>query len=459
MSEQKVSRRSFLKYAGAAVAVVAVVGGGAYYYYQSTQPRYKGMTVRASWQEFDATLVFAKLLDQFESETGIHVEVSFFPEIELFEKQLIELSSHSVQHEVVTTFCDTMVQYSKAGWILPLNQFINNTSLTDPKEFDVNDIFPRYLGILTDEKGTIWSLPFYGESTMVYYRKDLFEEHGVSSPEKGYTMEEFWDAAAKLTLDTNEDGRTDLWGVALRGKRGFSMNVYPFSGFFKAFGGQWFIDDVPAFNTPEGVEALTFYSEILQKYAPPGAETFLWDDVQIAFQQGTVAMIIDATDFGPRLEDPSASVAAGKVGYAPVPEGRNGRWPSIWAAGLCINAFASKESQEASWLFMQWCMSKKMQLRASLDGLHSNVMRKSVMDDPQYRAKYKSEWIEMAQKMESIANPTEYRPIHYPEWPEIGDRLGQAIEEAIAKVKTPKQALDDAYTDVYAIMKKAGYYG
>jgi len=55
-----------------------------------------------------------------------------------------------------------------------------------------------------------------------------------------------------------------------------------------------------------------------------------------------------------------------------------------------------------------------------------------------------------------IADP-DYRP-RIPELPEVGDRIGIAIDEVMGGEKTAKEALDSAAADVEKIMEEAGYY-
>ncbi len=105
-------------------------------------------------------------------------------------------------------------------------------------------------------------------------------------------------------------------------------------------------------------------------------------------QQGLVGMIIDASNFGARLENPETSTITGKVGYAMVPNSdKTGlARPGVLSYGLYIPA-SSKNPDEA-WEFIKWALSKEMQLKTALVGSREDVTRASVILQPEYMEKY-----------------------------------------------------------------------
>ncbi|MFP3367352.1 extracellular solute-binding protein, partial [Pseudoalteromonas sp. SIMBA_148] len=71
------------------------------------------------------------------------------------------------------------------------------------------------LSVTEGEKKGLYALPFYGESSMLYYRKDLFEQAGIEMPEQP-TWSQVNDWAAKL--NSADEG---VYGICLRGKPGW----------------------------------------------------------------------------------------------------------------------------------------------------------------------------------------------------------------------------------------------
>jgi ABC-type glycerol-3-phosphate transport system substrate-binding protein len=432
--------------------------------------KYSGSRINIIGEQSPGNEAALKFIPEFKKLTGIDVTMTLLPEQALFDKMVLDLSSGSGMYDMVQMpACGVTVKWARAGWVESLNSYINNPQLTDRQWFDLDDFVPKWIDVMRYE-GKLYGLPSYGESDILFYRKDLFEEHNVKVPT---TMEELEEAARKLTLDTDKDGKTDIYGITLRGIRGHASNVYIWAGFLRAFGGKFFRggDPVnglppdapkgrdnwePVINSPEAVRATNYYARLLNNYAPRDVASYHWDGVAEAMATGITAMIIDATCFAAIFSNPNESRVAGKVGYAPGPQ-----IPSVWISAFAINS-ASKE-KEATWLWLQWITSKQIQLRYALkeDGGSPDVSRMSVVDDPRYRERWSlpsptGDFLEISWANINGSSP-DYRP-RIPEYWEIGDRIGIAIEEVITGGKTAKQALDEAQTDIDKIMRNAGYY-
>jgi len=82
-------------------------------------------------------------------------------------------------------------EFVDAGWILPIDEYVRNDA-----EYDIDDIMPKYLGI-NKYKDKLYCLPVYGETTIIWYRKDLYDAAGVKPPD---TMEDFGMLRNNLTI-------------------------------------------------------------------------------------------------------------------------------------------------------------------------------------------------------------------------------------------------------------------
>lgn len=393
------------------------------------------VTLHAAMQKHSSVEAVQKLLDQYEKETNVKVEFDVLPQEEIFSKTELALASSSDQYDIIMTENMFIPKYAKAGWLTNLNDFITSSNL------DVDDFSQGFLNSLSKD-GNRYAIPFYGESTMLMYNKEIFEQNGITAPPKTY--DEMLEVAKQLT----KDGK---YGIAMRGLRGQGMNVYVWAGFFNGYGGNWFTDGKPTVNSPEAIKSVEVYSELLKNYAPPGGTEFSWDQVQLNIQQGTVAMAIDATNFASRIEDPSNSKVVGKIGYADVPSGPAGFFPSISAWGLGIPK-GSKHPQEA-FDFIAWVTSKEIQLKTALDGNRADVTRTSVFSDPQYIERYNyddGQWVKTVSNAFNKSNP-EYRP-PIEQWNQFGDILGISLSAAMAG-STAKDSLDKAQKDIESLLK------
>jgi len=401
---------------------------------------YKGVRITVALRSLPETDFIVSKLAEFKMMTGINVQIVTYPEQQLREREVIDVSTGAGAYDVIAIDSVFIPEFAKAGWITPLEPYL------DPS-YNVEDISAFVRGLLSYE-GKIYAGPVYSEATQLMYRKDLFEEAGLQPPQ---SMEEYEEYAKKFT------NPPDLFGVAMRGLRGNGMNIYIWSEWLWSYGGKYFDENWnPVFNSPEGVLATENYAKLLQNYGPPGVATFGWDDVQNAFTSGKVAMIIDATNFYTRIEDPTKSAIAGKIGYAVVPAGPAGRFPGNYSLGFAISAVGAKTDQEkgAAAEFIKWATSQDIELSKALQANIISVTRDSVFNDPAFQAKFGGDWLTSTVESFKITNPG-YRPL-IEEWREIGDRLGIAVENVIAGIQPAKEALDEAAAYAAEVLVRTG---
>ena len=132
-------------------------------------------------------------------------------------------------------------QWAENGWLVNLSDYINKTP-----GYDQNDFIPSLRESLS-YKGDMYSVPFYGESSFLMYRKDLLEQAGIDMP-RNPTWQQVADAAAKLNSP-------DMVGICLRGKPGWGEVLAPLDTVINTFGGRWFDDQWNAqLDQPRGRE-------------------------------------------------------------------------------------------------------------------------------------------------------------------------------------------------------------
>ena len=260
-----------------------------------------------------ATEELERLIPEFEERTGIKVNLELVPEAVIHEKLAIEMASKRGAYDVALIGFARYPEFAKAGLIENLEPYIENKP--DTIWFDLDDFYKGFIDSLKWE-GDIYGLPFFQTGGILMYRKDLFEEYGVEVPE---SMDELEEAAAKLTRDTNNDGKIDIYGLSMRGTRAPFSNLS--AGFIYSYGGTILDENMqPKLTSQEALDGISKYVTLLRKYGPPGSAGYDWMEIQTDFVQGKVAMIIEATDYAGRIEDPEISSVVGKVGYALMPK-------------------------------------------------------------------------------------------------------------------------------------------
>lgn len=403
---------------------------------QDAKSKFEGITVNALLEGHPTSDAMKAMQSQFEEETGIKLNLEIVPYNELPQKALLGFSQKSDRYDVIFNDRVYLSGYATNDYILPMDDFIKNPEIN--KYCDINDYVEQYLNACTFD-GKIYGLPAYGESTFLMYRKDLFEQYGITAPK---TMDELVNAAKAV----KEKSNNKTYGITLRGQQGIHA-VYIWAGFLWGFGGRWFDGNGKLdINTPEAIKATEYYVSLLKNYGPPGFSNFGWQENRLAFQQGKAAMTFDATVNGAFNEDPKESQIVGKVGYVPVPKGTDnlqGGQSSLAVHGLYINKFS--KNPEAAFMFASWATSKGVQIKSLESASNCGISSKGAMESPEFNKKYGSFKDGMLEAIKS--GNTEYLP-SVPQASEIIEKVGTALSQCLAGTKSPKDALAEVNDDI-----------
>ena len=364
-----------------------------------------------------------------------------------------DIATKGGQYDIMTIGTYEVPIWGAKGWLVALDDL--------GSDYDVNDLLPPIRAGLTVD-GKLYAAPFYGESSMVMYRTDLFKKAGLKMP-KAPTWNFIADAARKLT-----DKSKELYGICLRGKAGWGENMAFLTATANSFGARWFDENwQPQFNSPAWKNTLTFYLDLMKAAGPPGASANGFNENLSLFSSGKCGMWIDATVAASFVTDPKESQVADKVGYALAPDnglGKRANW--LWAWSLAIPAGSKKV--EAAQKFIAWATSKQyLELVASKEGW-ANVppgTRTSLYKNPAYQkaapfAQMTLDSINTADPKHPTVDPVPYVGIQFvaiPEFQAIGQSVGQQFAAALAGKMSADQALMSAQRLTEREMKKAGY--
>ncbi|MCT7378187.1 ABC transporter substrate-binding protein [Chelativorans salis] len=395
-----------------------------------------------------------KLTDDFKAKNpDIDLEWVTLEENVLRQRVTTDIATKGGQYDVLTIGTYEVPIWAKQDWLLPLENLGEN--------YDIDDLLPPIrAGLSYEDK--LYAAPFYGESSMVMYRTDLFEEAGLEMPEAP-TWEFVADAARKITDKENE-----IYGICLRGKAGWGENMAFLTATANSFGARWFdMEWQPQFDQPEWKETLDFYVNLMNDAGPPGASSNGFNENLALFQSGKCGMWIDATVAASFVTNPDESTVADKVGFALAPDnglGKRGNW--LWAWSLAIPAGTQKA--EAAEKFIAWATSKDyLELVAEKEGW-ANVppgTRTSLYENPKYLeaapfAKMTIDSINTADPNNPTVDPVPYVGVQFvaiPEFQGLGTAVGQQFSAALAGQVTVDQALQSAQQLTQREMMKSGY--
>ncbi|HEX7002704.1 MAG TPA: sugar ABC transporter substrate-binding protein [Trueperaceae bacterium] len=378
--------------------------------------QFEGEEIRFMMNQHPFTDFIEPLVPEFEELTGIDVTLESYPEDQFRQRRLLEVASGAPTLDGYMIMPGQVgAQYLGAGWVRHIDDFVENDSLTMP-DLDLQDFFAGALSTFQSEEG-LYGLPLQIESSLLFYREDLFEEAGLDGPPE--TLEELAEYAAALDSD-------EVAGFAMRGRGAAATSQIV--NLLYSFGGEWLNEDgSSALASEESVAALEYYADLLRNYGPPGPTNLHWNEVMSLYAQGEVAMVFDANVFRSIVEDPEQAidVVRENTRYAPLPAGPDGSVPAVLVWGLSINH--ASDSPEAAWYFIQWALSKENQVKALLAGVPA--ARESAWENEEFQATAPESWIEASRESFNRGQPN-WNPPVVPV-AEVRDAYGQAIVAAL----------------------------
>jgi sorbitol/mannitol transport system substrate-binding protein len=371
----------------------------------------------------------------------------------LRERVTTDVATQGGQYDVMTIGNYEVPIWAAQGWLTPLDDL--------PDDYNVDDLLPAIRDGLTVD-GTLYALPFYGESAITMYRTDLLEAAGMEMPESP-TWGFIGEAARAMT-----DRDAGINGICLRGKAGWGENMAFITALANSYGARWFDTDwQPQFDSPEWKEALTFYIELMRDAGPQGASSNGFNENLTLFQQGRCGMWMDASVAAGFVTGPDSTIAD-SVDFAlfPTKEGvdNHGNW--LWSWNLAIPA--SSDAVDAAKTFITWATSQDYAaLVAEEHGWASAPpgTRTSLYENPDYQevASF-AETTLAAMNAADITNPsvqevpyTGGQFVAIPEFQAIGTTIGQIFSAAVAGQISVDDALAQAQSIATREMTRAGY--
>jgi sorbitol/mannitol transport system substrate-binding protein len=380
--------------------------------------------------------------DNFTKQTGIDVQFKVLPENDVRDTIAQDVANQAGQYDVITISNFEVPFYAKNGWLTSMSPYVEKDA-----SFDQDDILEGMSESLKGEDGETYGQPFYGESSFLMYRKDVFKKKGLNMPEHP-TWQQVADFAAKL-----DGAQPGMKGICLRGLPGWGEVLAPLTTMVNTFGGTWFTKDWDAqVNAPEFKRATNFYVDLVRKHGEAGASQAGFTECLNSFGQGKAAMWYDATSAAGSLENPESSKVAGKVGYAyaPVDKTEYSGWLYTWAWGI---EKASKNPDNA-WKFVSWASSKDYEKLVGETLGWAKVpdgKRKSLYENPEYQ-KAAAAFYKITEGSIANADPKDPglqpRPtlgiqfVDIPEFTKLGTDSSQLISSAIAGKTSVDSALD-----------------
>src|SRR6266581_880250 len=388
-----------------------------------------------------------KLVPDFQSaHPNIKVNIVTLPEDQIRQQVTQDVATQSGRFDLFTIGTYEVPLWAKLGWLQNLNPYIAKDSSYAP-----DDLIPGIKTALTYQND-LYAVPFYGESSMLMYRKDLLAAKGVTMPDHPT-----WDQVAAAAKAVNS---SSVNGICLRGLPGWGEQLAPLDTVVNTFGGRWFDPQWNAqLNTQPWHDAVTFYVNLLKSAGEPGAGNAGFTECLNAYNSGKVAMWYDATVAASFF----TGDAAKNSGYAFAPTKVKDWSGWLWAWTLGMPSTSTKK--DAAWTFANWATNKDY---AHLVGTKlgwsrvSPGTRTSTYAIPEYKtaagafADVTLQSIAHADVAHPTVDPVPYVGVQYvdiDEFQQLGDKVSQEFAKVIAGGQTVDQALQKAQALAAAVGK------
>lgn len=389
---------------------------------------------------------------------NIDVEVLILPENEIRAKVTTDVATGAGTFDLVTVGMYEVPLWAQLGWI----DEVGPTLDADP-EYDSADFFDSIRDGLSLD-GKLYAAPFYGESSAIFYRTDLFEEAGLTMPERPT-----WDEVAEFAEILHKPDE-EQYGICLRGLPGWGEQGAPLGTVINTFGGRWYDADWNAqITSPETTEAIKFYIDLVTNYGQPGAVSSGFTECQTLFLQGKTAMWYDATSPSDVNFDITQNPYADRIAIAFAPTKVKDPSGWLWAWAFALESVS--DNKEAAYKFMEWATSKDYpQLVADSTGSWGGVpsgSRASLYENPGY-AEFGAPFNDVVLESLATVDPlnatvyddTPYQGIQFvqiPEFQDLGNRCTQEFAGAMAGSQSADEAIEKCQTYAEDVAVEGGY--
>jgi len=375
------------------------------------------------------------LVDEFNStHPDIHVTLNYIGSNDHALEKLTVALQGGLQPDITYQYGTSMPQLAEAPGIMDL------TDRVQESDFQWDDFVEgaRAAATVNDR---VMGIPALIDNLAIVYNKDLFDAAGIDPPSADWTWDDFRTAAEALT-----DPSKQQFGL------GFPIDasedtVWHYDAMLWEAGGDILNADntEAAFNSDAGVAALTALTDM----AVTDKSVFLDQQnvgkIDTLFNNGKIAMDIT----GPWALSGYPDV---NYGVQIMPEFPGGSHATIAGPDMWV-LFDNGGKGEAAWEFMKWFTAAEQVKADSLEAGHLPI-RNSVVDESGFVDEFDKKFPGSGVFAQNLANVTKARPV-LATYDQISTIMGEAIVKAMLGQAEPKQALDDAASQVNNVLQGA----
>ncbi|MCM3667006.1 sugar ABC transporter substrate-binding protein [Mesobacillus subterraneus] len=355
-----------------------------------------------------------KMIKRFEEENpGIKVELQSVGWGEAYQKLVTGFSSGE-SPDVFYAGTRWMPAFAQMGGIMPLDEY------AEDKMKEYHD------GLQENVKfqDKIYAIPRAFSARSLIYRSDLIEEPPTT-----------WDELVETAKKVQSENK-GMYGLGIAGAKHVSTTDQYFNYLFQNNGEVFNAKGEVVLDSPEAIEALTFYRDLYTKHkVVPNPIEYNREQLPILFKEGKIAMFV----IGPWAKsmmglEPDNDSTPFKTALLPKGE----KMANVLVSDSLMVS-AKTENPEAAWKLIEFMTSAEEQL--AYDKEHGLVpIQKAEAEDPFFNEDpYFSTFVEMVQYGEPQPKPTAWEPFQ--------DIISEAVQKAMNN-EDPKKALKEAVKEI-----------
>jgi multiple sugar transport system substrate-binding protein len=372
----------------------------------------------------------AEVVNAFNSsQSKIHVTYKELPppssSTEVHQTLVQQLARRNGDPDVFTQDIIWIAEFAAAKWALPLDEYFKDSA---------KDYFPGMVQACTWQ-GKLTALPWFVDSGMLYYRKDL----GFSAPT---TWEELIVSAKQATSSGGAK-----FGFLWQAKQA-EVLVCDLVSFIGSNGGAILQADGKTVSIADepAVEAVQLMHDLISKEQITPSDVLSWDEEpsRRPFTAGEAAFLRNWSYVWKISQSEAESKVVDKVAVVPLPHFPNKKSAAA-LGGYQYGINASSKKREAAVEFVRWMSSPETQLRFATQ-LGLCPTRAAVFDQPEI-AKEQS----FMQPLKNVFLGAIPRPVT-PKYPQVTLVLQSEVSRALTSGNV-KEALQTAKEKIASIVK------
>jgi multiple sugar transport system substrate-binding protein len=380
-----------------------------------------------------------EVIDAFTMETGITVELMRQPTDTGQRRQSLVVPLRAGEEDPDVFLMDIIWigQFAASGWLEPLDGRIGREG------FDLNVFFQGIIEFADRFEGSVVAMPVYVDAGLLYYRKDIFQEHVTGRvPETWTELIEY----CKVGQRRERRLHPNFWGFVWQGAQ-YEGLVCTFLEFALSNNGQ-LMDRRGnlTLDHPKNIEALAFMRDLIatHKVSPPNTYTEMREEEVRTFFESGQALFERNWPYAWSLHQAEGSPVKDRVGIALLPKFEGGRHVAA-LGGWHIGMSKSSNRKDDAWTLMKYIVSKEVQTGFALN-LGWNPAREDVYDSPEIITS-----LPHLVELKQVFRNAEPRP-NLPYYSLLSRTLQAELNKALSGMVSAEEALKSAQEQGLSIM-------